>query len=313
MFDWLRRKRQNKATSSGQGDSGAPQKRAPAATKAAKDAAKTEEGNPLPIGRWISMELPSEANERFLGYVYFDSEAGLSAKGGPEGAAQIVEFPTDTVRLPMPVPMELLTPEEISIRGLPPVPRWLEIYGPQPDPEAAWRRDPDLEGRFHASYPDDVQVLVHDGEPRRTGRLPELCWARILEAEQGPPRHFIFPQWATISESEFVRKYQTHQMVYMARLLNAPKSLESVHQGDTLRFIAGGGLKHPLQVTSQYLAERHNWGIAPCSKCGMGECFDPPSVMAKVRFPDAPPDQEVAAFTSRCALCRGSQLLERRT
>jgi hypothetical protein len=42
-----------------------------------------------------------------------------------------------------------------------------------------WRGDPDLVGRFHPEYPDNLQVVVHDGEPRRTGRGTEACWVRV--------------------------------------------------------------------------------------------------------------------------------------
>jgi hypothetical protein len=42
-----------------------------------------------------------------------------------------------------------------------------------------WRADPNLAGQFHAEYPDDLQVLVHDGELRRTKIVPEACWVRV--------------------------------------------------------------------------------------------------------------------------------------
>lgn len=280
--------------------------------KAAELAARAREAKPIPFGRWVWMELPWELTERFLGYVYLDPDAGPSARGGPESASQIAELPTYTVRLAMRLPIQLLTPEEISQRALPITPTWLHYYGPQPDPEAAWRKDPDLKGRFHDSFPDDLQVLVHDGEPRRTSRQPELCWVRIVEAEQGPPRRFIFmPQATTLSESEFARKYQTNETVYVGKLLNAPHALQSVRQGDTVRFLTGGGLNQPLQVTLEYVKERGSWLIVPCNKCGMGECLDPPSVMAKLRFPNQPPDAVVNRFTSFCSRCGGMQLLSR--
>jgi hypothetical protein len=166
-----------------------------------------------------------------------------------------------------------------------------------------------LKGRFHKHFPDDLQVLVHDGEPRRTGRQPELCWVRIVEAENGPPRRFIFMPKGTLSESEFARKYRTNETVYVGKLLNAPHALQSVRRGDTVRFLVAGGLNQPLQVTLEYLEERESWWIAPCNKCGMGECLDPPSVMAKLRFPDQPPDVVAQTFTAFCPECGGMLLL----
>ncbi|HEX8115225.1 MAG TPA: hypothetical protein VF516_46175 [Kofleriaceae bacterium] len=333
MFDWLRKKRRDAPPASGHvhiegqqtsdldpvalvADRYSPvpgaQFKALDPAQTADLAARAGEGKPIPFGRWVWMELPWELKERFLGYVYLDPEAGPSAKGGPESASQIAELPTYTVRLPMRLPMQLLTPEEITKRALPVIPAWLHHYGPQPDPEAAWRKDPDLKGRFHDSYPDDLQVLVHDGEPRRTSRQPELCWVRIVEAKEGPPRRFIFmPQATSLSESEFARKYRTNKIVYVGKLLNAPHALQSVRQGDTVRFFTGGGLEQPLQVTLEYLEERENWRIVPCNKCGMGECLDPPSVMAKLRFPDQPPDAVTTMFTSFCPRCGGMQMLSR--
>jgi hypothetical protein len=196
--------------------------------KAAELAARAGEGKPIPFGRWVWMELPWELKDRFVGYVYFDPHAGPSAKGGPESAAQIAELPTCTVRLPLQLPIQPLTQEEITKRALPITPTWLKHYGPQPDPDAAWRKDPDLKGRFHDSYPDDLQVLVHDGEPRRTSRQPELCWVRVVAAEKGPLRRFIFSaEMTTLSRREFNRKYQTNGTVYVGTLLNAPAALQS--------------------------------------------------------------------------------------
>ncbi len=54
--------------------------------------------------------------------------------------------------------------------------------------ERPWRSDPALVGKFHPSYPDHLQVLVHDGEPRRTAHQPELCWVRVVAEELGPER-----------------------------------------------------------------------------------------------------------------------------
>ena len=62
-------------------------------------------------------------------------------------------------------------------------------------------------------------------------------------------------------------------------------------KGDRIKLISVHGLPHPLHVTDDYLREREDWTITPCDRCGASECFDPPSVMARVRFPDVPPDQ----------------------
>lgn len=161
---------------------------------------------------------------------------------------------------------------------------------------APWRSDPALRDRLHQSFPDDVQVLVHDGEPRRSGRNGEECWAQISLAIAGPPR---LPD---LKES----------VVYVAQLLNTPSQLGTVQKGDFLYLLCGGGLELPLHVTEQYLVERGDWSIDPCTRCGMSECFDPPSVMIRTRFPTAPPGMTMRAFSSFCGACGGVQVLSMR-
>ncbi|WP_163995896.1 hypothetical protein [Pyxidicoccus caerfyrddinensis] len=304
MFDWLRKKLR-----------GTPAPRTPeplATPETAAPVPKARPAGPIPWGCWVWMQLPWEFQERFLGYVYVDPDAGLSAKGDRESVAELAERPGVTVRLPMGFPLRALTAEEVAARGLPATPAWLVHFGPQPAPASPWRQDPHLQGRFHESHPNDLEVLVHDGEPRRTGRRPELCWVRVLRAERGPSRRVLYrPGQTQLSQEEFQRRYSGDTWVYVARLLNAPHGLQDIHQGEELRFLSGAGLYHPLHVTPQYLQEREGWHIAPCDKCGWSEAFDPPSVMARFRFPDMPPDAELEGFTSFCPMCDGVQLLSR--
>ncbi|WP_044279441.1 hypothetical protein [Myxococcus stipitatus] len=262
----------------------------------------------IPWGCWVWMDLPWQFQERFLGFTYVDPDAGLSAKGGPESSEELIEQPSFTVRLPGGFPFQVLTSEEVSARGLPATPSWLVHYGPQPDPESPWRKDPSLQGLFHERHPNDLQVMVHDGEPRRTQRAPEMCWVRVLRAEQGPARRALLNlEQATPSQVDSLGD----TWVYVARLLNAPHQLRGIRQDDELRFITGTGLAHPLQVTEKYLQERANWLIAPCDKCGWSEAFDAPSTMARLRFPEMPPDSDVKTFSAFCPLCGGIQLLAR--
>jgi hypothetical protein len=129
-------------------------------------------------------------------------------------------------------------------------------------------------------------------------RGPELCWVRMQRVDRAPTRRL------TNTEIEPSRH------VYIAELLNQPHTLQSVKRGERIKLISVHGLPHPLHVTDDYLREREDWTITPCSKCGMSECFDPPSVMVKVRFPDAPPDAQMMAFTSFCSHCGGVQELQ---
>ena len=187
----------------------------------------------------------------------------------------------------------------MRVRKLPERPAWLDHYGPQPNAEAPWRTDPLLAGKFHPQFPDDTQVLVHDGDPRRTRRGPELCWVRIQRVDRAPTRRLVEP-----SEIEPSRH------VYIGELLNQPHTLQSVKRGERIKLISVHGLPHPLHVTDDYLREREEWAISPCDRCGATEVFDPPSVMAQVRFPDAPKDSVIEQFTSFCSVCGGVQLLK---
>lgn len=253
----------------------------------------------FPFGRWVMIErLPEEP---IVAFVYLDQHAGPSAKGGLESEArQLAEMPSRTIRLSPQTVLRELTEEEVAARKLPAAPGWLAVYGAQPTVTAPWRTDPLLAGKFHPQFPDDIQVLVHDGDPRRTRRGPELCWVRMQRVDRAPTRQVT----AAIDKSN---------TVYIGELLNNPHTLQSVKRGDRIKLLSVAGLTHPLHVTDDYLRERLEWQITPCDKCGASECFDPPSVMAKVRFPDAPPDTVIQAFTSYCAnpRCSGQQQLQR--
>ncbi len=252
--------------------------------------------------RWIELELPEppwREREPFLGFVYVDPQAGLSAKGGRAGDPQQAEQPSLTVRLPIGVPGRVLGDDEAGGRGLPATPSWLPHFGPQPPAHGPWRTDPGLQGRFHAQFPDDLQVLVHDGEPRRTGKRTELCWVRVVAEE------------ARLAAPAGAGEAATR--IYVGELLNKPHGLSTVTAGERIRFVPAPGGRHPLYVTAAYLAERGEWDIAPCSSCGLAETLDPPTVMAQTRFPDAGETAPVM-FTAHCALCGppAHQLVQRR-
>ncbi len=235
-------------------------------------------------------------DEPVIAFVYLDTHAGPSAKGGLASQHDLAAMPSRTIRLSPQVALRELSPAELVARQLPPRPSWLEHYGPQPDLQSPWHKDPLLRDTFHAQYPDDVQTFVHDGDPRRMGRGPELCWVRIKKVERGPTR-------------QVRADYEPSRQVFVGELLNTPHTLSSVKKGDWIKLISVHGLAHPLHVTDEYLRERAEWSITPCDRCGASECFDPPSVMARVRFPETPADTVIQAFTSICSHCGGIQQL----
>lgn len=147
----------------------------------------------------------------------------------------------------------------------------------------SWRDDPILRGRFHPDFPDDLQVIVHEGGPRLSQATPELMWVRVLGRE-GP--------------------------AYRGQLLNAPHNLSSLREGSSILFLAPAGAEHPLLASPKYLSERLSWKISPCDKCGLPELFDAPSDLIARIFPDIPPGSAMQGFTSFCPLCGGVQVVE---
>jgi hypothetical protein len=169
-----------------------------------------------------------------------------------------------------------------------------------------WRTDPALQGRFHAELVDDLLVMVHDGEPRRTQRAPEACFVRVtgvagvLRMPHAPP-DAVPPVPASALR-------WTEQPIYRGTLLNAPRNLTTVRQHQPIELIAARGLPYPLQITPQYAQERGRWCIAPCTGCGGDQALDPMTTMARTRFPDTPSGSSPIAFSANCP-CGGRMVL----
>lgn len=147
-----------------------------------------------------------------------------------------------------------------------------------------WRTHPRLRGRFQPDFPDDLQVLVHDGGPRITLRQPELVWVRVTGG----------------GESD----------VFTGLVLNQPQQLSSVKKGQQIRFMVPSGGEYPILIREKYLVERPLWTIHPCQKCGFSEMFDPPSDLIQFAFPKLQAGAVVDIFTATCPLCGGIQTLE---
>ncbi len=169
-----------------------------------------------------------------------------------------------------------------------------------------WRNDPDLAGKLHPQSPDDLQVLVHDGEPRRTQRNPEGCWVKIT-GTAGALRSPVMPKGppgpALASAVTWLER-----TIYTGQLLNAPHQLSTVAQGATVRFVHAPGIPNPLMITAAYESERPRWAFTPCDACGADQALDAPTTMARTRFPDAPPGAVPVAFSAICP-CGGTMML----
>ncbi|MEJ7602550.1 MAG: hypothetical protein WKG01_31955 [Kofleriaceae bacterium] len=169
-----------------------------------------------------------------------------------------------------------------------------------------WRSDPALQGRFHADFPDDVQVIVHDGEPRRTNKPPEACFVRITDIV-GSLRMPHAPPGAAPPVPASALQW-TERPVYRGTLLNQPHNVTSVRANHPIEFVTAPGLPHPLHITPQYAQERAQWCITPCTGCGGDQTLDPMTTMARTRFPDAPGGSIPVAFSAFCP-CGGTMML----
>lgn len=160
---------------------------------------------------------------------------------------------------------------------------------------AVWHEDPALKDRFHPDFPDDVQVLFHDGSFRFTNVHPEGMWVSIKKMK------------------EFVLDDESVYRVYEGVLLNQPHNLKSVKVNDTVMFVAHENYDIPIFVTQAYLNDRLNYRIIPCNKCGLPEAFDPIEKLWKHSFKDAEMPKDVEAgmkmFTSICPSCGGMMVI----
>lgn len=141
-----------------------------------------------------------------------------------------------------------------------------------------WRTHPSLAGRFLEGYPDDLQVIIHEGGPRLSPNPPELVWVR-LNAMGGD--------------------------VFRGTLLNQPAGLATLRLGMDILLFMPDGSPHPILVTEKYLRERMRWLPTACTKCGMTELFDAPSDYIRAAFPNVPTGAKMKTFTAHCPLCDG--------
>ena len=146
-----------------------------------------------------------------------------------------------------------------------------------------WQKHPKLKDRFHPGYPDDVQVLIHEGGLRLAEHRPELVWVRIT-AYAGS--------------------------VYTGTVLNQPRQLASIPEGTAINFLVPDLGEYPIMVTEKYLQERSDWIVHPCDQCALTELFDAPSELMRVVFPNTPEDSIIEMFTAFCGACGGVQVVQ---
>jgi len=248
--------------------------------------ASAESSGAMPIGAWIRLDAAGRA---IVGFTYVDRNAGFSARGWAVRGVKLDLTARLIVRLPFAgAPWRIMAPEEVRSLGMETPPDWLASYDEQPAQGTIWgwwREHPKLRGRFHAGFPDTLQVIVHDGGPRLSDRRPEQMWVRVTGGEAD---------------------------VFTGRLANKPVQLLSMVEGSELRFVVPDGGPHPVRVTDEYLRDRPNWEIGPCNGCGLTELFDPPSRLIAATFPELPDGAVPEMFTARCGARGGFQVVRAR-
>jgi len=197
--------------------------------------------NLLPVGVWIRLELP---DNDVVCFTYIDDTVGFTAQGWKVEGAYLDQSARIIVRFTgKGFSWRRLESDEIQAYGLEVPPSWVaEFYGPQPAANSMWgiwREHPKLKGRFLPDYPDDLQVLVHDGGPRISRNRAEVVWVSVrgMKGE-----------------------------VFQGCLLNQPSNLKNVRYGDKIQFVVADGAEFPVMVTEKYLMERGAWVIHPCRK-----------------------------------------------
>ncbi len=148
-----------------------------------------------------------------------------------------------------------------------------------------WNSNPELAGRTVKDYPNDIQVIVHEGHPRITGVTPEYIWVTITEYNNG---------------------------VYSGKLLNKPSNLKTHQLNQIINFVVPANPKLPaLEVSPEYLKEIKNWNVHKCEKCGNDQLLESPLVFIEKKFPNQPKDAIMESFTYFCFVCGGVMVIEK--
>lgn len=224
-----------------------------------------------------------------LVYSYTDPQAGPSAKGALltttepslEDARAAATRPNITIRIGGGLQLRPLPELERQRLGLPDEPEWMQFF--RPPPSGAWKKDPFFKGRFHPNHPNDVQVTFFFVE----GGTAEQMWVRIER------------ETATAG-------------VYEGTLLNTAHTRPELASGTTVKVRGAPGVKGPLWLSEVMAANAASWD-ARCEACGFDLVLEPVDAVIARTFPDAPAGSTMEAFTTRCAMCRQTQLVQHRS
>ena len=142
-----------------------------------------------------------------------------------------------------------------------------------------WENCAALLGRTHPNYPDDLQVVVHQGGPRFSSLPPEYIWVKIIGYDQG---------------------------IFKGTIRNKPHNLTDYKLGSEILFhIPSNKSCKPVMLTQEVVHESKQWTVVPCTKGYNEILFDPPSKFVEKIFPNLGADNGPEAFTYFCGICGG--------
>lgn len=222
---------------------------------------------------------------RVLAFRYVDRQAGPSAKGAflagidptTGEVATAATRPEVTVRIDPRMQMTALSAADVARLGLPAEPEWMQFFKPGP-----WTSDPRLAGKFHPEYPDDLQASFFFPS---TGNVEQM-WVRLERAEPALE-------------------------AYAGKLLNTAHADASIAAGTTVLIRPAPGASIPVWLSPAVQENLRDW-TAKCSACGFDLVVEPVSALLARQFANAPPGATFEALTTRCAMCRNTQMVTRR-
>jgi hypothetical protein len=138
--------------------------------------------------------------------------------------------------------------------------------------------DPALAGRFHPDEPDDILVDFFHGS------IGERMWVKTTGVD-GELRG------------------------YTGKLLNQPHQIPVLQPMTVVSFRVASGAINPIWISPTIRANLAGWA-GECKSCGFDLLVEPAREVIARQFGGS--GVQIELFTTRCRMCNGSMLLERR-
>ena len=158
--------------------------------------------------------------------------------------------------------------------------RFAALY--EDGPGGPWQHDPTLAGRFHPSYPNDLEVRFYFAEQQTL----EKMWVRTTGLDE--------PVGG-----------------YLGVLVNRPHTDGTgLRPGASVAYRAAPGMTDPIWVTPAMRANLFGW-LSLCDSCGFDMLLMPAEEVIQRQF-TLPPGTVMEAFSTRCLACGGGMVVRKR-